>query len=535
MQNFIKCSFCYRLAIFRNYQGRTSFSLPTLALSYLILMTMALPASADEQCTHLGIETVNWKSPESDQSGMLLLGVKQGCVAAALGARPGEIITAFNGKPIASQYDLETLAGSFPAGGAFSLTLKDPQGVLRTVRRTAIPEYKVAVGSYGTYPETSGDWMDWFKWAGYFLVLMLILTPLVFRLLGIGAPEIMIGGAAAGVYEEFKRGGRSYVGAAINGALMALVMLLGIAFIGPIGFVYNLYQPMLATLNQVDQTVCCVDNAGKYAMSPDGRWLAMVKPTPNNYFGLSDKIARTPYVAAMADLQTGQFIKWQNAATSNWFGVEAPEYAGLDGVDFAGTDRRPYVDWSNGLRSALVFPDKNAELPDQTGTTRVADVRFNLVREKNNHFTVTDAASGKSFTLDPGQDYDKAWLSGDGRVLALATRPYEPDDQNDDWLTQTYYTLKNFFLGEWTVTFCDVGAPRKLATYHGYGFDEKRWNDNSLLEASRDGRRWIMINNSGFAFVFDLSKKIGLAYAEGRATGPLYRTDTSHAEIAFYQ
>ena len=80
-----------------------------------------------------------------------------------------------------------------------------------------------------------------------------------------------------------------------------LVVLLAIILAGPVGLMYNLYQPLAAVKSDADQKVCCVEDEGKYALSQDGRWLAMVKPTPERYFGLGDKIARAPYVAALVD------------------------------------------------------------------------------------------------------------------------------------------------------------------------------------------------------------------------------------------
>ena len=100
----------------------------------------------------------------------------------------------------------------------------------------------------------------------------------------------------------------------MNAAVTFCFGVLAIALIGPAGFVYNLYQPLMAVASDADQKVCCVDTEARYALSPDARWLVMAKRTPNSYFGLGDKVTRAPYVAAVADLQSGRFVSWKEAA-----------------------------------------------------------------------------------------------------------------------------------------------------------------------------------------------------------------------------
>ena len=315
---------------------------------------------------------------------------------------------------------------------------------------------------------------------------------------------------------------------------MSLFGVLAIGLIGPAGFVYNLYQPLVAMLSDADQKVCCVEDEGKYAVSPDGRWLAMVKPTPDRYFGLGDKIARKPYVAALADMKTGQFVAWKNGINDRWLGVEPSGDSGLSGVYFDPADQRPYISWTNGFGTPIEPTDQQI-LADQSGTARNPEVLYSMTSDTGNTFEFSETRTGKSFTLDPGQAYDKWRLSADGRVLVLATRPYQPNKQYDGWVTRMYHTLRNFALDDWTVTFWDVGGQRKLATYKGYGYDETRWEDGRFLDASLDGRRWIMVRDNGFAYSFDLTSKMTPAYAAGRVTGPLYRAQDDQAEIAFYR
>lgn len=85
------------------------------------------------------------------------------------------------------------------------------------------------------------------------------------------------------------------------------------------------------------------------------------------------------------------------------------------------------------------------------------------------------------------------------------------------------------------MTFWDVGGQRKLATYKGYGYDESRWKDGRFLDASLDGRRWVMVKDNGFAFVFDLGAKLEPAHAAGRMAGALYQAKRNLPEIAFYK
>ena len=66
---------------------------PSMGALLLCLAWLAFPALANERCSDLGIQTVNWKSPDSAQTGVLILHVAPGCVAAELGMRAGEVIS----------------------------------------------------------------------------------------------------------------------------------------------------------------------------------------------------------------------------------------------------------------------------------------------------------------------------------------------------------------------------------------------------------------------------------------------------------
>ena len=505
--------------------------------STAVLFLLALPGQpvmAQDGCNELGLHTVNWKSPDSNQTGVLVAQVREGCVAAGLGIQAGELITGFNGKPVASQPDLEQLAGDFPAGESFSITLQDGTGKSRTLKRRAPPAQTVdelPAPVAGTIP---GDWLSWLKWAGVFLLVTVFMTPAMGSILKNNTADIAIGGAAAGVYGEFKKGGRKYVEAGVNGALISLLGVLAFALIGPAGFVYNLYQPLMAVASNADQKVCCIDSEGRYALSPDGRWLAMAKPTPDRFFGLGDKIVRAPYVAAVADLQSGRFVAWKQAVDKYWIGAQSSGDNKLRSVYFDISEQRPYLGWANGFSTLLAPSDQNI-FADLSGTAHEPEMRYSMSSDANGSFVFSDTISGKSFTLDPKQPYDKWWLSADGRVLALATRPHQPDEKYDGWLTRAYITLRDLILGDWTVTFWDVGGQHKLATYKGYGYDEPRWKDGRFLDASRDGRRWVMVRDNGFAFVFDLTSKMKPAYAAGRVAGSVYQKNNNLPEIAFYR
>lgn len=504
-----------------------------VTIGFCLLALFGLPAMAQERCSELGIHTVNWKSPDSNHTGVLIAQVREGCVAAGLGIQPGELITGFNGKPVASQYDLEKLGGKFPADEAFSITLQDGSGKPRTLNRDALPIQSVAelpTVVIGTVP---GEWLSWFKWAGFFLLVTLFMTPVMWLILRDHKTEIAIGGAAAGVYGEFQKGGREYVGAGINGALTGLLGVLVFGLIGPAGVVYNLYQPLAAVKSDADQKVCCVEDEGKYAVSQDGRWLAMVKPTPERYFGLGDKIVRTPYVAALVDLKSGRFVAWHNSTDKRWLGIEPSADSRLSEVYFDSRSQHPYASWANGF-STRIEPEDQSILPDQRNMAPKPEVRYRMAGDADGKFEFSESGTGKTFALDPGQAHDKWWLSADGRILALATRPYQPDEQYDGWFKRAYYTVRNFILDDWTVTFWDVGSQRRLATYKGYGYDSARWEDGRFLGASPDGRRWLMVRGNGFALAFDLTGKIGPAHVAGQQAGPLYRAQTDHSAIPFH-
>ena len=486
----------------------------------LCLAWLAFPASADETCSDLGIQTVNWKAPDGAQTGVLVLHAAPSCVAAELGVRAGEVIVGFNGSPIANYYDLADQAGSHPAHQAFSITLRDADGQSKTLKRAASPLQIVDDPEPAPYAETSGEWLSWFKWAGFFLLVTLFMTPAMWLILRDHKTEIAIGGAAAGVYGEFQKGGREYVGAGVNGALTGLLGVLAFGLIGPAGVVYNLYQSLAAAKSDADRKVCCVDDKGKYAVSQDGRWLAMVKPTPDRYFGLGDK-------------KTGRFVAWHNSTDKRWLGIEPSLNSSLREVYFDPSSQRPYASWDNGF-SNRIEPEDQPILPDQRNMAPKPEVRYRMTSDADGRFVFSESGTGKTFALDPGQAHDKWWLSADGRVLALATRPYQPDEQYDGWFKRAYYTVRNFILDDWTVTFWDVGYQRKLATYKGYGYDTARWEDGRFLDASLDGRRWLMVRDNGFALAFDLTGKIGPAHVAGQQAWPLYLAQTNHSAIPFH-
>lgn len=506
---------------------------PSMWALLLCLAWLAFPALASERCSDLGIQTVNWKSPDSAQTGVLVLHVIPGCVAAELGMRAGEVITDFNGRTIAHSYDLAEQAGSYAAHQAFTVTLQNGDGQSRILKRAASPLPTVNEVELAPYAETSGEWLSWFNWAGLFLLWSLTVTPIMAWIFREHMGRLALVGAAAGVYDEFREGGREYVKAGIQGTLMTLGMLLAIILAGPVGLMYNLYQPLAAVKSDADQKVCCVEDEGKYALSQDGRWLAMVKPTPERYFGLGDKIARTPYVAALVDLKTGRFVAWHNSADARWLGIDPSANSSLREVYFDSRSQRPYASWTNGF-STRIEPEGQSILPDQ-GNAPVPEVRYRMTSDADGKFVFHEIATGKAFPLDPAQPYDKWWLSADGRVLALATRPYQPDEQYDGWFKRAYYTVRNFILDDWTVTFWDVGGQRKLATYKGHGYDTVRWEDGRFLDASLDGRRWIMVRDNGFALAFDLTGKIGPAHVAGRQTGSLYRAQDDRSAIPFHE
>lgn len=498
-----------------------------------LVASLALPAMAEESCRDLGIHTVNWKSPDDNQRGVLVVQVQPGCVAAGLGVATGDLITGFNGEPIASQYDLERLAGSHAAEQAFTLTLRDGKtGTSQTLHREALPAQAGTDPAHEAIQGVASDWLPWFKWAGLFLVLTLIVTPAMWWALRHHTPDVMLGGAIGGVYGEYADGGKRYVTAGIQGALAGLVGLIIFILIGPVGFIYALYQPLTATLSDADVRLCCVEQKGQYALSPDGRWLAMVKPTPERYFGLGDKIARTPYVAALADLRSGQFVAWRDAVDERWRGVEPSAGSDLRRVFFDDEAGQPYIHWRNGFATPLAPSDQTVP---GIGPAPRPDLRYRMIRAETERFIFADAASGETLILRPGQAYDKWWLSADGRVLALATRPYQPDPNYDGWLTRAWYAVRNFVIDDWTVSFFDVGGKRKLATYSGYGYDGARWDDGRFLEASLDGRRWVMVRDNGFVLVFDLTDKLMSGSGTGQTRAPLYLAPTGHNEIAFHR
>lgn len=506
---------------------------PSMWALLLCLAWLAFPALANERCSDLGIQTVNWKSPDSAQTGVLALHVVPGCVAAELGMRAGEVITDFNDRPVAHSYDLAEQAGSYAAHQEFTITLQDADGQSKTLKRAASPLPTVNEVEPAPYAETSGEWLSWFGWAGLFLLWSLTVTPIMAWIFREHMGRLALVGAATGVYDEFREGRRDYVKAGIQGALMTLGMLLAIILAGPVGLMYNLYQPLAAVKSDADQKVCCVEDEGKYALSHDGRWLAMVKPTPERYFGLGDKIARAPYVAALVDLKTGQFVAWHDSDDARWLGIEPSANSSLREVYFDSRSQRPYASWANGF-STGIEPEGQPILRDQ-GNAPVPDVRYRMTSDADGKFVLHETATGKAFPLDPGQPHDKWWLSADGRVLALATRPYQPDEQYDGWFKRAYYTVRNFILDDWTVTFWDVAGQRKLATYKGHGYDTVRWEDGRFLDASLDGRRWVMVRDNGFALAFDLTGKIGPAHVAGLQTGSLYRAQNDRSAIPFHE
>jgi hypothetical protein len=522
-------SFFYQLTESARKPGRKILHWPIL----FALLISNQPTLAQEPCHDLGIQTVNWVSPENYNPGVLVLGVTPGCAAYGLGVRAGEIITGFNGRPVANQYDLEKLAANQDASQPFSITLKNASGTERILTRGTLPASQVSEIAYRPTKVISNEWFTWLKWAGVFLLMSLTVTPLVWYMLKHNVVRFAAVGAATAMYDEFRKGGRNYIEAGVNGAMITLVGVLVIVLIGPIGLAYNLHQPLLAMAGDADRKICCVINEGDYALSPDGRWLVMARRTPSRYFGMGDKIARAPYVAAMIQLDTGKFVSWQDAEGGRWRGIDDPAGSGMDSVLFDFADGRPYVRLNSGFIKP-VEPAGQQIFPAREEPAASPEVRYRLVSDEGGAFVFKDVGTGTFINLKPATPYDKWWLSADGRVLALANRPYQPDEKYDGWFTRTYHHLRNLLLGNWSVTFWDVGRQRQLTRYQGYGYDERRWEDGRFLNASLDGRRWIMVRDNGIAYLFDLSGKLEPPRITGNKVGPIYQPQGQTSEITLY-
>lgn len=167
-----------------------------LLLSLTGLAVLASPALANAQCSTLGLRTVNWKSPDINETGVLIVDVYSDCVAARLGVHTGQFITGFNGKAVTNKYDLENLAGNHGADQAFSITLKDSDEQTQTLNRDALPVLTVDEAVLPAPAEISGEWLSWFAWAGFFLVLSLTLSPLMGWILLNHAQAIALGGGS---------------------------------------------------------------------------------------------------------------------------------------------------------------------------------------------------------------------------------------------------------------------------------------------------------------------------------------------------
>lgn len=206
-------------------RGRRLASDFVFSLLFLAPLAPIQSTETKSPCNHLGIETVNWKSPDNHRTGVLILSTLPGCMGAEMGVRAGEVLVGFNGKPVGSRYELEALAEGHTANLGFSVTLEDARGSARTLKRRASKPPERTLSRSG--------------WAWLFLAMSLSVTPLIGRLPWQNAKQARLIPTRGSGYENIDASERLDTDQTRR-TRMRLGMLLTLLLAGPIGLACNL-------------------------------------------------------------------------------------------------------------------------------------------------------------------------------------------------------------------------------------------------------------------------------------------------------
>lgn len=392
------------------------------------------------------------------------------------------------------------------------------QNDIKTVSST-VPEEPV----YQKVKEVGGDWIKWIKWFFFFLMLSLTLTPFTIMLISRNAAMIYAVGAFVGA-ERSKEGA---VKGAANGIRVTTAIILLCIFLGPYGMLYCIYHPILAFFSDADRTYCCTmtwighDSISKKSISADGHWLAEVQEQSHEYLGLGNKQFVEENVLSVMNLTTGKHVMWPQSG-KKLLGVK-PDHSQIQEVVIDdGVWIRPTNYLSSEIKWYSVELGNNFLQPVNHERTGQVLVRYQLLGnqdQQNGQLQFIDVKTGHVHVIKTDMQYDRHYLSYDGRVLALVKGP-EQEKSTDGLIRQIMLMANSYLFESWKIEFWNVATGKRIATYSGHGINQDAWIMDRLegrqgltrfLESSSDGRFWYMIKSDGYIHVFDMSKHIPLA------------------------
>lgn len=523
-----------------------------LCLSLLYSQSISL-AKANNQCEGFGIETEQSKNP----LGVKITKMTLGCAAHNLGLHEGDIIVSVNDNQPEAEGMSKLLAKMIPT---FAYTLKvveenGSQQVFSNTQSSTITRVQIPISQmldvsevlidnqveadlqptqqtkkpikaeepiYANVKEVGNNGLKWIKWLLFFVVLSFTLTPLliIFASNGNNVAFYLGGAAILGAANA----DRNIIKGAVENVKFALIIYFILLLLGPIGTLYCLYRPLLAFISDADKTYCCAmtwlggTDIAKKTISADGRWLAEIRETQNNYLGLGDKEFEETNTLSVMDLTTGQHVKWPQSGQI-LIGVNT-DYGQVNKIKINDGIYIQPVDYLSHEETwhKLDFVD---EILKPLNSERIlpTPVQFVLLSSeaKYGQVELQEVNSGEFITINSNLDFNAHYISYDGRVLALV-KANPKENRNDGLVRQLANLISNFLFEHWTIEFWDVAANKIIANYSGHGVNSDAWDKNDgvlesigqtkFLESSQDGRLWYMIKSDGYIHVFDMRNNI---------------------------
>lgn len=531
--------------------------MPILLCLFLIYLQFTSPLKAKEQCDGFGIETAQSQNP----AGVKITNITLGCAAHNLGLHEGDVIVSVNDNLPDAEGLSNLLAHIIPT---FAYTLKvieedGSQQIISNPKPHAIVDDPIEINDpaaalqrldesedfvnnqeeaellptqasqeqmkgekpiYAQVKEMGYDGLKWVKWLVFFVVLSFTLTPLLIIYGSNGRNvALYLGGAAI---LGAAHADRNTIKEAVESAKFAAMIYFILLFLGPIGTIYCIYRPIFALVSDSDKTYCCAmtwlgsTDIAKKSISPDGRWLAEIRETQNNYLGLGDKELQEKHALSVMDLETGYHVRWPQTG-QELIGVNT-DYNEVNKIKINDGLYIQPVDYLSRIETwyKLDFADDFIK-PLNSDHIIQTPIHYALinVEPKYQQVALQDVATGDIVTIQSNMDFNANYLSYDGRVLALV-KANAKDKPTDGLVRQLANLLGNYLLESWTIEFWDVALNKKIASYSGRGINSDAWNKNDgvlefkgqtkFLESSQDGRLWYMIKSDGFIHVFDMNK-----------------------------
>lgn len=488
-----------------------------LVIFFISTSTSHTEASEATTCNTLGLHVVDYADGAIE--GVWVDEVTAKCLADSMGIRKFDIIIEANGERITSENEFYNSLRNSTYGDDLEIVLVR-QGTKHTVYHKQTITLDEYANTYQEVNQTGNHFGFWFKRILIFSIAF-ILIPIGIAFMRNPASLAVLFGAGA-IYGAINAKGNRIQGA-IQGTQLAVIILVFITFIGPIGLFYSFHRIVFAYSSDADHTWCClsaypmIDYVGKVDISGDGKWLVNAVETPNKYLGLGDRLLEEKHMLSIMDLDTGKFVKWADT-NSMWFGFDVrPKTVLIEDAIFI---EKEFAYDDNLWR--VVQMDNNFLESDNFKRGDDLQVSFQSVGMSEGVFEFRHTLTGEIKEVITNQIESSSQrtrlslTSYDGRVLATA-RAYYDYKETDGFVTELLKMIANWLIQPWEIQFWNVEDGSLIATYKGHGIDndsishESTNGSNLFLDSSMDGRRWYMTKNDGYVHVFDLSAKIPAA------------------------